>query len=73
MGIIQKIYSLHFKSYKIRFTSLQVKYIITDIKQEEEILKEHNRAHRGITENKAQLSEKCYVPKMKEKITYLIN
>ena len=72
MGQIQAIYPKHFRNYKIRFTSFQVTYLLTETKQDEEILKEHNRAQRGMSENKIQIAEKLYFPNIKEKITNLI-
>lgn len=46
--------------------------MVTDLKNEEEheneIIKEHNRAHRSITENKTQLLTKFYYPQMHSKI-----
>lgn len=72
MGKIQDIYPLHFKTYKTRFTQIQVKDITNEAQQEEEILNEHKRAHRNSLENKIQLLQKFYFPKMTSKIKTIV-
>lgn len=68
LGKIQTIYQVHFTRYKVLYTRKFVKDILNESEQETEIIKEHNRAHRNPTENKAQLLEKCYFPQMNAKI-----
>jgi len=72
MGEIQRIYPEHFRSFKIRFTQNKVEDVTNESDQEEIILETHNRAHRNSEENKIQLAEKYYFPKMKQKVTNLV-
>ena len=72
MGQIQQINPVHFNSYRIRFTQKIVKDIGNENEQDETILTCHQRAHRNAQENYLQLSERCYFPKMRKKITHLI-
>lgn len=72
MGMIQTFYPLHFKNYKVRYTQTQVEDLSDPIRQEEEILKVHKRAHRNEKENKLQLLEKYYFPKMSNRINSII-
>uniref|UniRef100_A0A0K8VRD0 RNA-directed DNA polymerase n=1 Tax=Bactrocera latifrons TaxID=174628 RepID=A0A0K8VRD0_BACLA len=72
MGQIQQIYPLHFKNYKARYTQTQVKDLITNEQQENEILRTHKRAHRNPVENKQQLIETFYFPKMLQKIKAIV-
>lgn len=72
MGQIQRIYPEYFRSFKVRFSQNRVEDIVNETDQDELILKTHNRAHRNAEENKIQLSEKCYFPKMKSKILTLV-
>lgn len=71
MGIIQEIYPEHFSNYKIRYTQKIVDDIISEPEQDELILTTHRRAHRDPQENKFQLLEKCYFPKMSRRIINL--
>lgn len=73
MGRVQEIYPLHFKDYRIRFTQKFVEDITGQIEQEEKILKIHRRAHRNAEENRIQLLENYYFPKMSSKIRTLVN
>lgn len=72
MGKIQSIYPLHFSKYKIRYTQTQVEDLVDSSRQEEESLKVHKRAHRNAKENKLQLLEKYYFPKMSDKLNKII-
>lgn len=72
MGKIQKIYPLHFRNYKIRFTSKIVQDISDENEQDEKILSIHRRAHRNARENGDQILEKYYFPKMNKKIRFLV-
>jgi len=56
----------------VRSTQTQVKDLTNTTDQEEQILKTHNRAHRNALENKIQLSEEFYFPKMKQKIANIV-
>lgn len=73
MGQVQEIYPLHFKNYKIRFTQKLVEDIPNEAEQEEKILKIHRRAHRHAEENRMQLLENFYFPRMSAKIKRLVN
>lgn len=72
MGQIQKLYPEHFQSLKIRFTQTKVIDLNSEAEQDEKILQTHNRAHRNAQENKIQIAQKYYFPKMKQKIATLI-
>lgn len=72
MGRIQEIYPLYFRDYKIRFTQKLVVDITNEDEQDEKILSVHRRAHRNAQENKDQIIEKYYFPKMSKKIKFLI-
>lgn len=73
MGQIQEIYRLHFNNYKIRFANKIVTDISNETAQEETILKTHKRAHRNAEENRMQIIEKFYFPKMSAKIKKIVN
>lgn len=70
MGIIQELYPLHFKNFKIRFTQLMVQDITDENEQDDLILSIHRRAHRNAYENKNHILEKYYFPKMINKIKF---
>ncbi|XP_075157913.1 uncharacterized protein LOC142231180 [Haematobia irritans] len=70
MGKIQEIYPLHFSSYKIRFSQVQVEDVTNDQKQQDIISRTHNRAHRNARENKIQIIEKYYFPSMNHLDSY---
>ena len=72
MGKIQSIYSLHFSKYKIRCTQTQAEDLVASSKQEEESLKVHKTAHRNAKENKFQLLEKYYFPKISDTLNKII-
>lgn len=72
LGTIQEVYPIHFSNYRVRFARKFVTDLINQIDQENEILKEHKRAHRNTRENKAQLLNKYYFPKMQEKIDRIV-
>lgn len=69
MELLQKVYLETFANYKIRITQR----LVEDIKDEDKIWdlisKEHRRAHRNARENKEQLLEKYYFPRMNSLIT----
>lgn len=72
MGKIQDIFPLHFSTYKIRFTQLLVRDIEKESEQDQIIISIHNRAHRGAVENRLQILEKFYFPKISKKLrTYI--
>lgn len=72
MDIIQEIYPLHFKNFRTRFTQLQVEDVTNETRQEEIIISTHKRAHRNQRENKSQILEKYYFPKMANKINKVV-
>ena len=71
MGKIQEIYPNHFSNYKIRYTQKLVEDVESDAQQTEIILAEHKRAHRNTHENRLQIMQKFYFPKMIHKISSL--
>lgn len=72
MGRIQNFYAAHFTNYRIRFTQTRVRDVTSETEQEEVIISEHKRAHRNAKENKSQLLEKVYFPKMSPKINKIV-
>lgn len=70
MGIIQNVYPLHFKNYRIRFTQCSVQDVTNEAEQDEIILSTHRRAHRNAQENRQQILERYYFPKMAKKIKF---
>ncbi len=54
MGKIQE-HPVHFSKYQIRFTQVEFADITNEKKQEEIIIRTHNRAHRNSKENKTQI------------------
>ena len=70
MSEIQHIYPKHFSNIKISFT--QVKDLTNATEQDEKILTIHNRAQCNALENKKQLSENDYFPKMKQRISEVV-
>ena len=72
MGQIQIFYPKHLPTYKIRYTHTVVEDIKSEIHQEEAILKEHQRAHRGIKDNRLQLLRSVFCPKMDTKIKQIL-
>lgn len=73
MGRIQEIYPHHFNSYKIRYTQKFVEDIPNEVEQEEKIILTHRRAHRNAEENRLQILENFYFPRMSAKIKKLVN
>lgn len=67
-SMIQQIFPLHFSTYKIRFTQIQVEDVTSETEQEEIVINAHRRAHRNDKENKAQILKSHYFPGMSEKI-----
>lgn len=72
MGQIQNIYPLYFANFKVRFTQSMVEDVTDETEQEEKILKIHRRAHRNPEENRKQLLENFYFPKMAAKIKRIV-
>lgn len=72
MGLIQEIYPLYFSNYKIRYTQKEVENIQNEAEQEETILQIHKRAHRSANENRLQIIERFYFPKMSSKIKKIV-
>ena len=72
MGKIQNIYPLHFEKYRVKYTRRKVTDLTDETRQEEEILRAHKRAHRNSKENKEQILENYYFPKMMEKINKVV-
>lgn len=70
MGKIQLIYPIHFIDYKVRYTQTIVEDISNETEQDEIILSVHQRAHRNADENRIQILEKFYFPKMARKIKF---
>lgn len=64
MGRIQEIYPSHFRDYRIRYAQRIVEDIPNEMEQEERILRVHQRAHRNAEENRIQLLENFYFPRM---------
>lgn len=71
-GIIQNLYSTHFSVFKIRYSQTRVEDLTSHIRQDEEIIREHQRAHRNARENRIQLLEKFYFPRMNAKINTVV-
>lgn len=72
LGKLQEIFPEHFSNYRVRFTRNIVTDLTDETQQENEILKEHKRAHRNGRENKAQILKKFYFPNMQAKIDRII-
>lgn len=72
--MIQEVFREHFlnKGHFI-FTNKQVEDVLSDDRQNLLIAKEHDRAHRGITEVESQLKRSYFFPCMKKKISSYIN
>lgn len=62
--LLQKVYADHFSKFKIRITQRLVEDITDTERQFLIIQNEHKRAHRNFAENKEQILEKFYFPKM---------
>ena len=73
MGKIQEIYPQHFRDYRIRFTQKLVEDIPNETEPDEKILKIHRRPHRNAEENRIQLLEHFYFPKISSKIKTLVS
>lgn len=75
MGKIQEVYNKNFgrqNLLKIRYTQKLLEDINSSSDQMDIVSREHNRAHRGCEENKAQILKRYYFPKMSAQIKYLI-
>lgn len=64
LPILQDLYLNHFSRYKIRIAQKEVADISSENNQFEIIQKEHHRAHRNAKENREQILDKYYFPKM---------
>lgn len=72
MGLIQEFYPLYFSSYKTRFTQKIVENVQSESAQDEIIIEYHKRAHRNANENRLQILEKYYFPKMNSKVKEIV-
>ena len=76
MSNIQEIYSEFFNRQsilKIRFTQ-KILTDVTDTQEQNKIIERiHNRAHRGISENKLQILQEFYFPSMSAKIKEIVS
>lgn len=71
LGKLQEIFREKFSHYKAKYTRTMVTDLVNEEDQENEIIKEHERAHRNSHENKSQLITRCYFPQMNAKIKRL--
>lgn len=62
--LLQELFVNHFSNYKIRITQKEVEDVTSPEVRFRIIEKEHRRAHRNARENKIQLLEKYYFPRM---------
>lgn len=69
IGLLQEVYLGNFVGYKIRITQRVVEDVGNEDRIWQLISKEHRRAHRNARENKEQLLEKYYFPRMNSLIT----
>lgn len=72
MEKIQQVYPQHFSNIRCCFTQTMLRDITSENIQENLIIQEHKRAHRSVRENKAQLLNKSYFPKMFSKIERIV-
>lgn len=72
MGTIQEIYPVHFNDFKIRFTQTLVEDLVDETDQQEKMITIHQRAHRNSQENRKQLLEKYYFPRMNRKMNLFV-
>ena len=74
IGTIQEVYKQHFeKSGHFVITQHRVEDVANENRQNLIITKEHERAHRGITENENQLKRSYFFPGMHAKIKTIVN
>lgn len=73
--IIQEVYREHFSNSGCHFVVTEniVEDVISETRQDSIIRKEHERAHRGISEVEKQVKRAYFFPKMVSKIRSLIN
>jgi Reverse transcriptase (RNA-dependent DNA polymerase)/RNase H-like domain found in reverse transcriptase/Integrase zinc binding domain len=71
LGQIQIVFPIFFAAYKIRLTQNLVTDVTSETQQEEIILEIHKRAHRNEKENRLQILEKYFFPKMSRMIRRL--
>lgn len=69
IGILQEAYLQTFVNYKLRITQRMVEDVKNENRIWELISSEHRRAHRNARENKEQLLERYYFPRMNSLIT----
>lgn len=72
LGKIQTLYPLHFSRYKVKYCRKMIKDLTNNLEQENQILLEHNRAHRNAQENKTQLLQNFYFPQLNAKIKKVV-
>lgn len=71
---MNELLPVRFSHIKFAFTTKITRNIIDENEQEYLMITEHQRAHRNHKENYAQLKEKYFFPKMKDKIkTHVVN
>lgn len=74
VGLIQEVHKNHFsEAGHFVLTTNQVEDVTLEERQDALIAKEHERAHRGITENENQLKRSYFFPKMHSKIKTFVN
>lgn len=69
---LQNVFKNHFSKYKIRITQKVVEDVTLEERKFAIIEREHRRAHRNATENRLQILEKYYFPKMSSLIKNFI-
>jgi hypothetical protein len=76
-NLIQIIQEVHRDNFSQKGHFVLCTFVVEDVRTEERqnalIAKEHERAHRGISEVEAQLKRAYFFPKMKKKITMFVN
>lgn len=73
LGKLQDIYRDNFSRFKVMYSRTMVTDLKSEDEQNAEIIDEHNRAHRNSIENKAQILNKFYFPRMHSKIKKITN
>ena len=64
MGIIQNVFPIYFRDYKVWYTQKNVEDVTNEQDKEDIIIAIHNPVHRNSIENKAQVLEKYYFPRL---------
>lgn len=68
LQLLQEVFKESFSKFKIRITQRMVQDIANEENKVEIIQQEHRRAHRNHKENKEQILERYYFPKMTKEI-----